>query len=418
MPNDIWESLGVYEHGLDILLIIGLMIALGYLGKVLSERFNFPHVMGYIVIGLILGRSVLNIINPQIYHHIEILSIFALAMVGFSIGGELRYSEIKELGKTIPVITIFESTMAFLFVFVGIFLFTHKLSYGLIFGSLAAATAPAATVNVLWQYNARGPLTTTIFSVVGLDDAMALILFAFASSFARTLLMHQKEFHLGFMLLLPIIEILGSLAIGAIIALLVNQIMKTLQKRVDILMISLGAVLLCAGIARTLGLSLILTSMALGVVLANVSKKNRAAFDVLHRFTPPFYVLLFVIVGSHVDISILPQMGLLGILYIIFRIAGKLLGAWTGATISKAKENVRKYLGFGLLSQAGVAIGLAIEASHSFRNISPEGEHLATLVMSVIAATVFVFEIIGPYFAKYAIFKAGEVDKRFLTKKN
>ena len=388
------------------------MVALGYLGKLSSDRAKFPHVVGYIVIGLILGRSFLNVVSHETYMKVEILSVFALAMVGFTVGGELRYNDIKELGKTIPVITLFEAGTTAILVFTGVFLFTKDLPTAIILGALAAATDAAATVNVLWQYRSRGPLTKTIFAVVGLDDAAALMIYAFASSYTKMMVTHQDHISLLNLVGRPILEITGSLAIGVAVGFLMDYIIKVMPKRSDILIITLAGITICAGIARTFHLSMILTCMALGVTLINISPKNRAAFDVLDRFTTPFYVLLFVMVGAHLDISALPHMGILGLIYILCRVSGKISGAWAGSSISKADNNVRKYLGSALLPQAGVAIGLAIEASHSLRFMGPEGAKLATLIMNVITATVFIFEIVGPAFVKMAIFKAGEAREK------
>lgn len=407
-----------HQASIDVFFFIGLMLLFGYIGILLSKRVQIPHVVAFILMGVILGRSILNIINENVYQQVEILSIFALAMVGFAIGGELKYGEIKHLGKTIPIITIFESLSTFIMVTIGVYLVTHQLATALLFGAISSATAPAATVSVLWQYGARGPLTTTIFSVVGLDDAAALIIYALASFYARVIFAGEGSTAAGHVLLTPLVEIFGSLLVGVSVGLALNYVMRNLGQKDEILIVTLGALLVCAGLARSFGLSMILTSMALGVTLINVSRRNRVAFDVIGQFNYPFILLLFVIVGSHVDVAVLRNLGLIGLVYFFMRVAGKMFGAWTGATISGAKPQVRKYLGLGLLPQAGVAIGLAIEISQSFLKMGPEGAHIARMVMNVIAATVLIFEIIGPNFVKYAIFQAGEVDSKYLETKS
>lgn len=399
----------------EVFIFIGIILFLGYLGSALSTRLKAPYVVLYIILGLIFGKSFLNIINDQAYQQLEILSVFALAIVGFSIGGEMKLSEIKELGKSIPVITVFEASFAFLLVMLGVFLFTRNWVLALIFGAMASATAPAATVSVLWQFGARGPLTTTIFAVVGLDDAAALMIYAFASAYARVLFQGNKTLHLGHILWLPVREIVGSLLIGFIIGVILSFIIKRMGRKNELLVVVLSALFVCSGVARLWGLSMILSCMAVGVTLINLSERNRVAFDILGRISNPFIIILFIIVGAHLDIKVLKGLGIIGAIYILMRIIGKVSGAWLGATISKARNVVKKYLGFGLLSQAGVAIGLAIETSHRFSAMGREGREIGAMVMSVVAATIFIFELIGPLFVKYAIFKAKEVDERFLS---
>ncbi len=404
------HSLATLE--VDIFFVLGIILIAGYIGMRISRRLGGPDVVAFLLMGVLIGRSCLNLIDAKVYHKVEILSVFALVMVGFSIGGELRYEAIRELGKTIPIITICESLAAFIAVGLGIFWVTKNLPLALLFGAISSATAPAATVSVLWQYRARGPLTTTIFSVVGLDDAAALIIYAFASTYARVLLEGSEKLSLLNMLKFPFIEIVGSLLTGTVIAIILHYVLRQIRGRDDLLIVTLGALLLCAGVARVFKLSAILASMALGCVLINISRKNKAAFDRMSQFNHPFILTLFVIVGSHVEIGILKNLGIIGLVYIIMRGLGKFIGAWAGASVSGAKPQVRNYLGFGLMSQAGVAIGLAIEISNSIAHIGPEGTKLAGIIMNTIAATVFVFEVIGPNLTKYAIFKAGEAREK------
>ncbi|MFP4497200.1 MAG: cation:proton antiporter [Vulcanimicrobiota bacterium] len=398
----------------DIFFLIGIMLVAGYIGGIISGRLKSPHVVFYVLVGLILGQSGFDIIDKLAYQKVEILSIFALAMIGFAIGGELRYSEIKELGKTIPIITIFQSLITFAFVLGGLYLLTQNWVISLIMAAISSATAPAATVNVLWQYNARGPLTTTILSVVGLDDAFTLMLFAFAASYARIIYAKTTQISLLTMFGLPLVEILGAIVVGVVLGYGLNYAVKYLSKNEEILLLVLGSTLLCAGVARTLHFSMLLSTMVMGITLINISVKNRIVFDTLHKFSQPFWVLMFVIVGSHLDYRILLHLGWIGLVYLAARSLGKITGSWMGAKISKAKEIVRKYLGLSLLSQAGVAVGLAIEASNYFMKNGPEGQKIATTIMTVTVATVFIFELIGPPLVKHAIFKAKEVDERFL----
>lgn len=392
------------------------MVVLGYVGARLGDRIHIPWVVGYILIGVILGPSVLGAMNSKIIESMNVISLFALALIGFTIGGELQLRELKELGKSITVITIFESGTAFLLVMLTVYLVTRSLPIAIVFGALASATAPAATVDVLWQYRSRGPLTTTLFSVVGLDDAAALIIYAFASSATKALL-GSEHFEWTSAIGTPLAEIGGSLLLGAILGLILHFAMRWTRDKGQRLIIILGMVTLAAGLADRYHLSLILTSMAVGFTLVNISRENRSAFELVGAFNPPVMVLFFVLVGARVNIGLLPSIGLIGVTYLVMRVAGKTIGAWSGATISKAPDVVRKYLGLGLLSQAGVAIGLAIDASHTFSAFGPEGARVGVLAINVIAATTFVYQVLGPPMTRLAIFKADEVAEEFKEKK-
>ena len=390
------------------------MVVLGFLGARLGDRIKMPWVVGYIIIGVILGGSVLGLVSESIIEAMSVVSLFALALIGFTIGGELQVRELRELGKSITVITVCEAGLAFLLVTATVYLVTHSMPTAIVFGALASATAPAATVDVLWQYRSRGPLTSTLFGVVGLDDAAALIIYAFASSTAKAMLGTE---HIELMTAIgqPLAEIGGSLLLGAIFGLALHFSMRWTRDKGQRLILLLGMIALGTGIADHYNLSLILTSMAMGFTLVNISRDNRVAFELVGVFNPPVMVLFFVLVGARVNIGLLGSIGLIGVTYLVMRVVGKTVGAYTGARLSKAPDVVRKYLGLGLLSQAGVAIGLAIDASHTFSAFGPEGARIGLLAINVIAATTFVYQVLGPAMTRIAIFKADEVADEFKT---
>lgn len=399
---------------LGTFLTVGLMIVLGFLGARLSDKIRIPWVVGYILVGVLLGGSGLGLLSADLVEALNAISLFALALIGFTIGGELQIRDLRELGKSITVITVFESGAAFLLVCGTMYLVTHSLPISIVFGALASATAPAATVDVLWQYRSKGPLTTTLFGVVGLDDAAALIIYAFASSATKALL-SADGFEWKSALSGPLLEIGGALLLGAIGGWILHLAMRWIRDKGQRLIIIIGMITLCAGVADHFGLSLILANMAMGFTLVNISRDNRVAFDLAGAFNPPVMVLFFVLVGARVNISLLPSIGLIGLTYLVMRVAGKTAGAWTGARLSGAPDVVQRYLGLGLLSQAGVAIGLAIDASHTFAAYGPTGAKIGTLAINVIAATTFIYQMIGPALTKVAIFKANEVAEEFRT---
>ena len=401
---------------MELFLLLGIMLLVGFLGGKGGGRFKAPQVVGYIIAGVLIGTSGLNLLSLDMSQQLSLLSSFALALIGFSIGGELVFHRLKELGRSIITISILESLGAFVLVGTAVLLYSRSLPTALIFGALASATAPAATVDVLWEYNAKGPLTSTLFAVVGIDDAFALIIYGFAAPFAGVLL-RGGEMSLLQTIRIPAQEILGAIVVGLVAGWLLSYFVKKIRGRNELLSLTLGFILVCSGLAYHYHLSLILTNMVLGITLINLAPHaSRQAFRAIAEFTPPIYILFFVLVGARLQVSLLPRLGILGLIYILMRVTGKSLGSYIGARLSHASSAVRKYLGFGLLSQAGVAIGLAIEAQTTF-SAYPEGAKLGMLALNVITATTFIFQILGPPLTKYAIFKAGEVDQEKLSKR-
>ena len=404
---DIFETLFQPHH----LTIIGLIISIAFLGSKIFQRFGSPQVVGFIVFGVILGPSFLHLVPLELSQELTFISQIALGLIGFDMGSHLRFDELSKLGRGIAFILSFEALGTFLLVSAGIYLITGSLYTALLFGALSSATAPAATVDVLAEYEAKGPLTTTLLAVVGLDDALALMLFCVSASVAESLMASSTAAPaLLEVVRLPLVEIGGAILIGLVMALILNFILHNMKSHHDAMAMSIGMVLVCVGLSQSLGVSLILTTMVLGMTIVNRSPENgRYIRFTIEQAGPVIYVLFFALVGARFQISLLPTMGLIGIVYIILRSAGKFTGAWIGGKLGNAPEIVTNNLGFGLLSQAGVAIGLALECERRFVAYGDAGEALGSLVISVITATTFVVQIIGPIFVKLAITRAGEI---------
>ncbi len=397
------------QFELDILSIIGLIIILAYLGSKMVQRIGIPQVVGFILVGVLLGSSFLNLVPLPLVHELGFISEIALGLIGFDMGSHLRFGDLRRLGRSIVAILIGEALGALLLVTAGVYLLTRSIHTAFIFGALAAATAPAATVDVLAEYRAKGPLTTTLLAVVGLDDALSLLLFSFAAAIAESLLAHSGGLSLTQMVTLPIQEIGGALLLGIGIGVPFQWLLDHLKERHAVCAYIVGTVLFVAGLSSSLGISLILASMTMGVVVANVKSDNsQYAHCTIERVGPLAYILFFVLVGARLQVSMLPQMGLLGLAYILLRATGKFGGAWLGGWLGKALPQVRNNLGFGLLSQAGVAIGLALSIANRFDAYGEVGVQLGHTVISVITATTFVVQIIGPIMVKLAIVRAGE----------
>ena len=398
---------------MNILFLAALAILCGQLGGEGSRRIKTPQVVGFIIIGVLLGPSVFHLIRLEDVEAVNMISSLTLGIIGFGIGQELKYSALKSLGKSILSIVVFEAFGAFLLVGIGVSLLTGSIPAGLIFGALASATAPAATVDVLYEYKSKGPLTSTLLAVVGIDDAIALILYGFAASLTQSILTGGGAgISLQAVLIQPFLEIGGSILVGFIIGFLFGLLTRKMRNQNKLFTLTIGTILLACGISRLFNLSLILTNMTFGIVLINYTPAvSRRITGILNGFTPPLYIFFFALVGARLQISMLPHIGLIGILYIVLRSAGKFAGTFLGAKISNATEPVKKYLGFALFSQAGVAIGLAISASNELAKAGPAGVELGAMAINIITATTFVVQLIGPPFVKYAIVKAKEVGK-------
>jgi Kef-type K+ transport system membrane component KefB len=361
------------------------------------------------------GPSFLNAIPLELIDNLTFISEVALGLIGFDIGSHLLLADLKGLGRSISSILLFEALGTFLIVSLGIFTITKSLHTALIFGALASATAPAATVDVLAEYDTKGPLTTTLLAVVGLDDALALVLYSIAASLAESVLIGGHAPTAWQILELPVIEIGGSVVLGGGLGFALDFIMRRMKSRHDAMAVSIGIVLLAVGLSQSLGLSLILTTMILGAVTVNCCPTHaRNIRYTIEQAGPVIYVLFFALVGARFQVGLVASMGLIGLAYILLRSSGKFAGAWLGGKLGGAQPAVRDNLGLGLLSQAGVAIGLAIASASRFSAFGEEGQALGNLVINVITVTTFVVQIIGPIFVKVAVVRAGEVGRAVL----
>lgn len=383
-------------------IILGIALIVGIIFGKIMNKFKVPAVAGYILGGLLLGTSGLNILNGASIEQMSFLSDFALCIIAFNIGSELELSVIKQLGKSIFIIAFFEAFGAFLLVTCASYVITRDPAISLILGSVSAATAPAATVMVLRELNAKGPLTSTLLGVVAVDDAICLVIFAMSASVAKVFINHDT-ITLQKVLILPIQEILFSVLVGAALGLFLSILIRYSKRDSELLPFIIGALLILNGFASHFELSPLLCAMSMGVIVANISPQKIKAFTLLEHFAPPIVTAFFVLAGARLNIGAIPQIGILGIAYLLFRIIGKIAGASIGATLSNAPHSVKKYIGYGLLSQVGVAVGLAITVNREFPN-----NEIGTIVVTILLATTIITEIVGPIATKHVILKSGE----------
>ena len=396
---------------MDIQIKLALMIFLGIIGGKISRRFKLPNVTGYIVAGLLLGPSFLNVLSEANQPMVDFVNEFALGIIAFSIGSEFRLEDLKKLGKDVFVITVFEVLGVLILVFsVMYFILDKSFVFSIIIASMSAATAPAGTMMVIRKFRAYGPLTKTILPVAALDDVLGIISFGVSMSLAKFAI-GEKSLSIPMMILSPLIEISLSFLLGLLIGLVFTYLIKKVRTKEDELSAIITVILLSTGLANYFKLSPLLVNMIVGGVLVNYHNNSRKVFDNINDFAPPINLLFFTFAGAKLDLSVLMSIGLLGIFYALSRAAGKIFGASLGAKLVRAEDTVVKWLGLSLLSQGGISIGLSMIVARELPDFANE-------IITVILFSVLVFEILGPILAKVSITKAGEVDglKRKLVK--
>lgn len=386
----------------NVLCYLAIMIFSGMAFGRLVKLIKLPNVTGYLLAGLILGPSVLKIIPKDTIDGIAVISEVALGFIAFSIGNEFKMSYFKKVGASPIVIAVFEALFAVICVCTVLVLFGNDLPFSLVLSSIAAATAPAATIMVIRQYKAKGPVTETLLSVVALDDAAALMLFGISVAVAG-MLNSTSNISVLSMILSPILEIVGALVIGAVLGMLLTYFIRFFKKDGNRLSLAVGFVFIGIGIADMTGVSSLLLCMALGATFVNFSKQALPVMKVVDAVTPPIFMLFFVASGAALDLSVLPMIGIVGVIYVILRVVGKVLGTYLGATICKCDKKIKKYLGYALLPQAGVAIGLSLAAT----TVVPS---YGQTIRAVVLCATFIYELIGPGITKIALKKAGEIE--------
>ena len=386
---------------LNIFIYIAIALAFTLLSSKLMKLLKLPNVTGYLLAGLLAGPYVLNIIPKDTVDSLGIIPDVALGFIAFSIGAEFRFSYLKKVGKAPVIIACLESIGAVLVVDLSLILTGNDVPFSLCLGAIAAATAPAATLMVVKQYKAKGPVTDTLLPVVALDDATALMCFGISVAIARTIENGAND-GLAMTIAKPLLEIIAALAIGIISGIIFRFAIKWFTGRGNRLAITYALIFVCIGLGNLLNVSSLLACMALGATLANTSNFADVIFEQTDRMTPPIFMMFFFLSGAGLDISIIPSVGVIGIIYIFMRVAGKMLGAFLGAKISHADKKVQKYLGFTLIPQAGVAIGLATTAMSIVPDYGP-------MIRTVILCGTVIYELTGPVITKLALKKAGEI---------
>ena len=412
-----------------ILLMLGFAMFLGLLMTRVLKNFGLPAVTSYLIAGLLIGPCLLGRfgIGFRTFEDVEsfgILSDVALGFIAFSIGNEFRLTELKHTGKQAAVIAVVQALAATVLVDACLlavyYIFDLSGSIGIstciCLGAIATATAPAATLMVVNQYKAKGPLTSILLPIVALDDAVGLVVFAVSFGISKAIY-SGAAISVITVLVNPLLEVIGSLLLGFLMGIIFTMVEKWFHSNTRRMGISITFVVLTAALSMVkmeipgteieLGFSSLLVCMMLGTVFCNICDFSADIMDRVDKWTAPLFVLFFVLSGAELDLGVFSNMTvvMIGVLYIVSRSAGKYAGASVSAKAMKCEPQICKYLGITLLPQAGVALGMSVTVA---QELGSEG----AIIRNIVLFAVLIYELFGPMMTKIALTKAGEIAPR------
>lgn len=387
---------------------LGLILLLALGSGHLVQRLRVPEVTGYILAGIAAGPSVLGWITHENLAAVHVLSEVALGLILIGVGSVFYLPQLRKVGPRALRIALAESTAAFFLVVAGALAFGQSWQVALLMGAIAMETAPASTLMVVRECNSEGPLTETLLGIIAINNLLCLSMYTLASSvvgFAAD----PGGGGLGAVIYGTVYsmlwQIVGSAALGFLVGLLMAGWAGQTHEPGEMAMLLTGGLVLAIGVAHALGLSPLVTSLALGGAIVNLTASSQRVFDALSQADPPFYAIFFVMAGADLDTSLVPAMGLFGVYYLLARSGGKLLGAGLSSRRLGLEKPVQRYLGLALMAHAGLAVGITLNISRQFP------EHSAA-ISTVVLSSVVVYEILGPVAAKFAIVRSGESRER------
>lgn len=387
---------------MNIYVLVALILIIGFiLGKIL-HKLHLTEILAYILSGIIIGR-VLNFSPPEQFN--VIITGTTLALVAYIIGLSFSFAFLKRMGKQMVIILVVQVLMTFIVTLGFVYLLTRNLPLSIILGSLAPATAPAGTIAVLRDLRAKGTLTDMTIALVGLDDALVIVIYSVGILLTKMLL--GGEANISFFFTHPLWEIFGGLGLGGAIGVAISYFAKKVHLSSDqIFVISIAVAVLCWGLAEMIGVSAILTCMALGTAVINLNVQiGSRSNELIDNIMTPIFVLFFAAIGMQMDFSLFYLMWPLVIMYCVGRSIGKIAGCSLGGVLSKSEPKIKKYLGLAMLDQAGVATGLAFLAAQVL-----SGYELRGTIITLMATTTVAHGLFSPPLIQYAIKKAREAN--------
>ncbi len=389
---------------------LGLILLFALLAGHLVKFIKFPEVVGYILAGVAVGPSVLGWVSYENLATLDVFSEVALGLILFSIGSIFEFRRVLEVGAKVLQVTLLEASLAAILVTAVMLFLGQSWQVSFLLGSIAMATAPASTLMVIRENNAKGPLTDTLLGVIGVNNLLCLTAFTLVASIIDLTNSLGTEEATGlagismtlYRSLYPLVwQMLGSAALGFLVGLMLASWATHVHEHGEMLILLTGSVLLVVGAAQLLDLSTLVASLAVGATMVNLSAHSRRLFHAMASSDPPFYAIFFVIAGADLELGLLRTMGALGLIYVVARAVGKISGANIGARRVGLSPSVQSLLGFGLIAQAGLAIGLTLTINNRYPDLAPE-------VATVVLAAVTISELIGPIATRLVLHKSGE----------
>jgi Kef-type K+ transport system membrane component KefB len=383
----------------QILITFGGLFLLGLLADLAGRHSPLPRVTLLLLAGFAIGPSVLDWLPDFTEEWFPVLTNIALAMIGFLLGHNMTRERFIELGRPVIAMSLGEVITTALLVFGVLALFGVPIEIAMLLAGIAPATAPAATVDVVHEYKAKGKFTDTLLGIVAIDDAWGLLLFSLLLAGAQA---YSGQTGAAEVILFGAREIGGAVLLGAALGLPMAYLTGRIRRGEPSQAEALGVVLLCAGIAEWLGVSYIISAMVLGAMVANYAKHHERPFRIIEGFEWPFMILFFLLAGAALELTALAQAGMLAAAYIGLRIIGRISGTRLGGWLSGTDPQIRKWIGLALLPQAGVAIGMALLASQHF----PE---IRDIILPVLLGSTMIFELAGPVATRWTLLHVGDI---------
>ena len=386
-----------------VILSLGFILIAGLFSAKIIRRLKLPMVTAYLLLGILVGPAFLNMISDGIIIHSGLISNIVLGFIAFNLGQNFSADSMRKMGRSLLWISILAAVGAWFLVTAAFLFFKQPFYVALLFGAIASATAPAATVMVAREYKAKGSFTDTLLAVVAIDDAWCLVIFAVSLAIAKAVAVAGTAANgvVTEAVMRAFLEIGGAFLLGGAVAWIAGYFSRYARTSTDLLIYTLGFIFLTTGLAVYLGLSVLLANMFLGAVLVNIHRLSFKFFDTLRTVDTPLYLIFFVLAGANLEIGLLAKLGLLGLVYVLFRSIGKIAGGFIGGLIARSPERIRNNIGLALLPQAGVALGVALIAKDTF-------PQYGGIIFSTTVATTVVFEIFGPLATRFALRNAGE----------
>ena len=391
---------------MDELTSLGLILLLALLAGHLVKVVRIPEVTGYILAGVALGPSLLGWVSAENLQALQVLSEVALGLILFSIGSVFEFSLFRRLGRQFLKLTLVESALAAVLVTTGVLLLGQPWQVALLLGVIAIATAPASTLMVIRECDSSGPLTDNLLGIIAVNNLFCITAYAVAAAVIDLAsgIGGRSIFDALYLAAYPLVwQLFGSAAWGYLVGMLLAGWSTQVRETGEMLILLAGSILLCVGVARLLDLSPLIASLAVGATMVNLSRRSHRLFDTLSGTDPPFYAIFFVLTGADLDLALVPAMGVVGLVYVGGRSLGKFAGAVAGARWLQLEPTVQRFLGFGLLAQAGLAVGLTLQIEGRYEAYAPS-------VSTVVLASVAIFEMFGPISTRFALMRAGEAE--------